>query len=54
LRFYKKPEDWRSAASPMAELYHSCPGIFDVEKVRPKLQGKTNFLEITAILREWM
>jgi hypothetical protein len=53
LRFYKKPEDWRSAASSMAELYHSCPGIFDVEKLPPKLQGKTNFLEITAILREW-
>ena len=46
LRFYKKPEDWRSAASSMAELYHSCPGIFDVEKLPPKLQGKTNFLEI--------
>jgi hypothetical protein len=52
LRFYNKPEDWRSA-SFMSDLYHSCPGIFDVEKLRPKLQGKTNFLEITAILHEW-
>jgi hypothetical protein len=53
LRFYKKPEDWRSAASSMAELYHSCPGIFDVEKLRPKLQGEENFLEITDILHDW-
>ena len=52
LRFYKNPEDWRSAAF-MAELYHSCPGIFDVEKLRPKLQGMTKFLEITAILHDW-
>jgi hypothetical protein len=52
LRFYKKPEDWRSATF-MEELYHSCPGIFDVEKLRPKLQGKTNFLEITTILHHW-
>jgi hypothetical protein len=52
LRFYKKPEDWRSAAF-MTELYHSCPGIFDVEKLRPKLQGMTNFLEINAILHDW-
>jgi hypothetical protein len=53
LRFYKEPGDWRST-SFMADLYHSCPGIFDVEKLRPKLQGKTNFLEINAILDEWM
>ena len=53
LRFYKKPEDWRAAASSMAELYHSCPGIFDVEKLRPKLQGVTKFLEITAVLHDW-
>jgi hypothetical protein len=52
-RFYTKPEDWRSA-SFMADLYHSCSGIFDVEKLRPKLLGKTNFLEINAILRQWM
>jgi hypothetical protein len=52
LRFYESPEDWRSAAV-MAELYHSCPGIFDVEKLRPKLQGMTNFLEINAILHDW-
>jgi hypothetical protein len=37
----------------MGELYHSCPGIFDVEKLRPKLQGMTNFLEINAILHDW-
>jgi hypothetical protein len=53
LRFYKEPEDWRSA-SFMADLYRSYPGIFDVEKLRPKLQGKTKFLEINAILDEWM
>jgi hypothetical protein len=53
LRFYKKPEDWRSAASSMTELYRSCPGIFDVEKLRPRLQGVTNFLEINAILHNW-
>ena len=52
LRFYESPEDWRSAAV-MGELYHSCPGIFDVEKPRPKLQGMTNFLEINAILHDW-
>jgi hypothetical protein len=52
LRFYESPEDWRSAAV-MGELYHSCPGIFDVEKLRPKLRGMTNFLEINAILHDW-
>jgi hypothetical protein len=52
LRFYEKPEDWQSAAF-MAELYRSCPGIFDVEKLRPKLQGVETFLEINAILHDW-
>ena len=52
LRFYDKPEDWQSAAF-MAELYHSCPGIFDIEKLRPKLQGVESFLEISAILHDW-
>lgn len=52
LRFYDKPEEWQSAAF-MADLYHSCPGIFDVEKLRPKLQGVETFLEINAILHDW-
>jgi hypothetical protein len=51
-RFYEKPEDWQSTAF-MAELYHSCAGIFDIEKLRPKLQGVESFLEISAILHGW-
>jgi hypothetical protein len=52
LRFYEKPEDWQSAAV-MAKLYHSLPGVFDVEKLRPKLRGATTFLELNAILDAW-
>jgi hypothetical protein len=52
LRFYEKPEDWRSAAV-VAKLYRSLPGVFDVEKLRPKLQGATTFLELNAILDAW-
>jgi hypothetical protein len=52
LRFYDKPEDWQSAAF-MAELYRTNPGIFDVEKIRPKLEGVETFLEINAILHDW-
>ncbi len=51
-RFYEKPEDWQSSPV-MAELYRSLPGVFDVMKLRPKLQGATNFLELTAILHAW-
>jgi hypothetical protein len=53
LRFYEKPEDWQSTAF-IGKLYHSCPGIFDVEKLRPKLKGVETFLEINAILHDWM
>lgn len=52
LRFYEKPEDWQSAAV-MAQLYRSLPGVFDVEKLRPKLQVATTFLELNAILDAW-
>ena len=52
LRFYEKPEDWQSAPV-MAKLYCSLPGVFNVEKVRPKLQGATTFLELNAILDAW-
>ncbi|MGA8651787.1 MAG: hypothetical protein WB677_14405 [Xanthobacteraceae bacterium] len=52
LRFYEKPEDWQSAAV-MSELYRSLPGVFDVEKLRPKLQGPTTFLELNAIINAW-
>jgi hypothetical protein len=51
-RFYEKPRDWQSAAV-MAELYRSLPGVFDVEKLRPKLRGATTFLELNAILDAW-
>jgi hypothetical protein len=52
LRFYEKPEDWQSA-HVMTKLYRSLPGVFDVEKLRPKLQGATTFLEINAIPHAW-
>jgi hypothetical protein len=52
LRFYEKPGDWQSAAV-MAKLYASLPGVFDIEKLRPKLQGATTFLELNAILNAW-
>ena len=52
LRFYEKPEDWQSAAVT-AKLYRSLPGVFDVEKLRPKIQGATTFLELNAILDAW-
>jgi hypothetical protein len=52
LRFYEKPEDWQTAPV-MAELYRSLPGVFDVEKLRPKLRGSTTFLELNAVLDAW-
>jgi len=29
-------------------LYRSLPGVFDIEKLRPKLQDATTFLEVNA------
>jgi len=52
LRFYEKPEDWQSAAA-MAELYRSLPGVFDVEKMRSKLEGARTFLKLNAIINAW-
>ena len=37
----------------MTKLYRSLPGVFDVEKLRPKLQAATTFFEINAILHAW-
>jgi hypothetical protein len=51
-RFYEKPEDWQSAHA-MTQLYRSLPGLFDIEKLRPKLRGATTFLELDAILHAW-
>jgi hypothetical protein len=43
----EKPEDWQSA-DVTAKLYRSLPGVFDIEKLRPKLQDATTFLEVNA------
>lgn len=51
-RFYQRPEDW-SATSTVAQLCASLPGVFDVEKVTPQLQSAKNFLELSAMLKNW-
>jgi hypothetical protein len=51
-RFYERPEDWSSTPA-VAELYRSLPGLFDVEKIRPRLLIAKNFLELNSVLREW-
>jgi hypothetical protein len=52
LRFYDKPQDWQGARN-IAKLYRSLPGVFDVERLQPKLQGARTFLELNAILAAW-
>lgn len=51
-RFYDRPEDWR-AASVVDELCASLPGVFDVEKLKPRISTAKNFLELNSLLREW-
>jgi hypothetical protein len=51
-RFYQRPEEW-SATSTVAQLCASLSGVFDVEKVTPQLQSAKNFLELSAMLKNW-
>ena len=51
-RFYDRPEGWRET-SAVTELCLSLSGVFDVEKVKPRLSAATNFLELNSMLREW-
>jgi len=51
-RFYERPEDWRSAKG-VTKLCSSLPGIFDIEKVRPRLVAAKNFLDLNAVASKW-
>ncbi|WP_423600603.1 hypothetical protein [Roseateles sp. MS654] len=51
-RFYERPGDWVGARA-VTELGKSLPGVFDVEKVKPKLLEAKNFLELNSMLRDW-
>lgn len=51
-RFYERPEDWRSTTH-VSKLRSLLPGVFDVEKVKPRLAAATNFLELNELLRSW-
>ena len=49
-RFYERPEDWNSAATRSTV---SAPGIIDIEKVRPELEGAKTFLEYSDLVAAW-
>lgn len=51
-RFYPSPEDWIENA-PVEKLCKGQPGVFDVEKILPKLSGAKNFLELSSMLKNW-
>ena len=51
-RFYENPDDWR-LTTVVAGLCSSLPGIFDVEKIRPQLEGARTFLEYCALADAW-
>lgn len=52
LRFYERPEDWRSN-NMLEQLSSAQPGIFDIKKVRLQLETAKNFLEVQAVLDSW-
>ena len=51
-RFYDRPEDWK-ATSAVAALCASLPGVFNVEKLKPRLAAAKNFLELNTMLNAW-
>lgn len=51
-RFYERPGDWEAATS-VSELIASLSGVFDIEKVKRRVLGAKNFLELNSVLREW-
>lgn len=51
-RFYERPEDWQ-ATSAVSELCASLPGVFDIEKVKPRIAAAENFLELHSVLDDW-
>lgn len=51
-RFYEKPEDWQGTTA-VTDFSASLPGVFDVEKIKPKIMAVKNFLDMSALLREW-
>jgi hypothetical protein len=51
-RFYDSPEDWQTAADVDA-LCTSLPNVFNVEKIRPELEGAKNFLELHTLTTKW-
>ena len=51
-RFYDRAEDWVETLA-VTELYKSLPGVFDVEKIKPKLLEAKSFMELNSMLRDW-
>lgn len=51
-QFYDRPEAWQETAA-VTDLTASLPGVFDVEKVKPRLMGAKSFLDLNALQREW-
>ena len=50
--FYERPEDWQKT-SAVSELCSASPGIFDVDRIKPKLQAAKNFIELNSVLQNW-
>jgi hypothetical protein len=51
-RFYDRPEEWREAFN-RSRVRLSLPGIFDVEKIRPKMEDAQTFLNLIGIVQDW-
>lgn len=49
-RFFERPQDWRDARE-LAAMRASIPGVFDIDKIRPRLQAAENFLSLSAALK---
>ena len=51
-RFYERPEDWESS-TVMSDLYARLPGIFNIDSIRPQLEGAGNFITLSAVVDQW-
>lgn len=51
-RFYQQPEDW-TKTSATTNLCASLNGVFDIEKIRPKILMAKDFIALNSMLKEW-
>lgn len=51
-RFHDEPDGW-SEGSAASSIIGSIPGIFDIDRERPRIEAARDILELTAILRRY-